>query len=134
MPKKPGFSQLHEPLNDQPLEVMTRGGKPRKAPKGMPARVKILGQHFQVFYHSQIYTMTRVRLRGIVIFAQRLIIIDPTQSLHMMRETLFHEMAHVYLYKWQSKSTCLNKLSHQQVEELCDLFAESYYDSRLNNP
>jgi hypothetical protein len=133
MAKKPGFVQLHEPQNDQPLELLTRGGQPFKTPRSMPGKVKILGQHFKVAYHSQIYTLEHQRLRGIVIFAQRLIVIDPKQSIHQMRETLFHEMAHVYLYAWQEKSKVLSKLTNAQVEEVCDLFAEAHYDARLNN-
>jgi len=133
MPKKSGYSQLHEPLNEQPLEVLTHGGKPYKTPRGMPSKVKVHGQHFQVFYHSNIYTMNFQRLRGIVMYAQRLIIIDPKQTLHMMRETLYHEMAHVYLHTWQMKSKSLRKLTGPQVEDLCDLFAEAHYDARLNN-
>lgn len=131
---KNGFTLLHEPLNDQPLELLTRGGKACKTPQGMPTKVKILGMHFNVAYHTNIYTLNKIRLRGIVIFAQRLICIDPKQSLHQMRETLYHEMAHVYLNNWQTKSKCLRKLSGMQVEELCDLFAEAHYDSCLNNP
>lgn len=131
---KNGFTQLHEPLNDQPLELLTRRGKAHSAPKGMPNKVKIQGKHFTVAYHSQIYTVEKIRLRGIVIYAQRLIVIDPSQTLPMMLETLYHEMAHVYLMAWQDKSKALRKLSPLQVEEVCDLFAEAHYDARLNNP
>lgn len=131
---KNGFTQLHEPRNNQPLEVLTRGGKTFNPPKGMPRKVKIQGKHFDIGYHSQIYTVEKIRLRGIVMYNHRLIVIDPTQTLTMMRETLYHEMAHVYLNDWQDKSKPLRKLSSVQVEELCDLFAEAHYDACLNNP
>lgn len=132
--QKQGFTQLYEPVNHQPLEVLTRGGKPYKTPKGMLRKVKIQGKHFVVAYHSQIYTVTKIRLRGIVMYNQRLIVIDPTQTLPMMLETLYHEMAHVYLNDWQEKSKPLHKLSPVQVEEICDLFAAAHYDACQNNP
>jgi len=133
--RKSGFVVLRERLNNNPLEVYTYGGRDYATPNGMPSLVKVLGQHFEVRYHSCIYAAPKSseRLRGIVMYGQRLIVIDPRQSIHSLRETLYHEMAHVYLHYWQTKSPALAKLSPLQVEEVCDMFSEGYYDALLNN-
>lgn len=131
---KNGFTQLHEPINGQALALLTHAGKPWKTPNGMPRSVRVKGKTFRVMYHSKIYGDIKTRLRGIVFYNHQLIVIDPTQPLPLMKETLYHEMAHVYLHDWQEKSKPLRKLSPVQVEEFCDLFAEAHSDARLNNP
>jgi hypothetical protein len=131
--KKPKFTQLREVNNGQLLQLLTRGGRETATPNGMPSTVKILGMEYQVKYHSKIYNSNKQLLRGIVIFQQRLIFLDPCQTLHMMRETLYHEMAHVYYSTWCARSPHLHKLTGAQIEDLCDWFADSTYDLVSNN-
>jgi hypothetical protein len=131
--KKPKFTQLREVTNGQLLQILTRGGRETAIPNGMPSTVKILGMEYQVKYHSKIYSHDKRMLRGIVIFQQRLIFLDPCQTLHMMRETLYHEMAHVYYSTWITRSPHLHKLTGAQIEDLCDMFADSTYDLVSNN-
>lgn len=133
---KRGYKQLTEKLNGHPIPVFTHGGREYSSPSGMPNSVSILGQRFEVCYHSHIYAEPKAaqRLRGIVLYNFRLIYIDPKQTIHMLKETLYHEIGHVYLKVWQTKSEALAKLSPQAVEEICDMFAEAYYDCSSNNP
>jgi hypothetical protein len=133
---KLGYVALREKTNNNPIEVWTYGGREYPTPNGMPSKVTIMGQPFEVRYHSHIYAerKTSQRLRGIVLYSFRLIVLDPKQSIHMMRETLYHEMGHIYLKVWQTKATQLDKLSPMQVEEICDMFAEAHYDALLNAP
>lgn len=126
--KKPKFTQLKEALNGMPLQILTRGGREFTTPNGMPSKVKILGMEYTVKYHSRIFSAEKQMLRGIVIFQQRLIYLDPNQTIHMLRETLYHEMAHVYYSTWCARSPHLHKLTGAQIEDLCDWFADSTYD------
>ena len=133
---KRGYVQLTDKLNGIPLSVWTHGGREYACPQGMPSVVKIFGQAFEVRYHSHIYAEPKAaqRLRGIVLYNFRLIYLDPKQTIHMLKETLYHEIGHVYLKVWQTKAEPLAKLSPQAVEAICDMFAEGYYDSVSNNP
>lgn len=130
---KRGYKQLYESFNKQPLEIMTKGGRQYECPNGMPVSVIVKGKHVPITYHSRIYSLQGVALRGMVMYSQRIIVIDPTMSLHMMRETLYHEMAHMYLHDWQEKSKHLRKLTPAQVEDICDMFSEGHYDAICNN-
>ncbi len=132
---KAGYVSLRDKTNNTPIDIYTYGGKEYPTPNSMPSSVCIYGQHFEVRYHSHIYNEPKKsqRLRGVVLYNFRLIIIDPRQSLHDMRETVYHEVAHVYLKVWQTKSAALSKLTPAQVEEVCDMFAEGHYDAKLNN-
>ena len=134
--RKRPFVQLHEKLNGWALPVMTLGGKEYTTPNGMPSSVVVKGQKFEIIYHSNIYESDpkHRRLRGIMIPGFRTIVLDARQTIHALRETLYHEMAHVYLNEWRDGKSVLAKLTPTQVEELCDLFADSYYDSLTNNP
>lgn len=128
---KAHFRKLSEKLNHYTINVYTLGGKELATPNGMPSSVRILGQKYQVYYHTKIYAepISRTRLRGIVVYDERIIVLDPMQTIHDLRETLYHEMAHVYLRNNQSRGSSLIKLSPAQVEEVCDLFAEGHYDA-----
>lgn len=134
--RKTGYVELREKCNSEPVGVFTYGGKDFPTPNGMPGEVTVLGQKFDVRYHSCIYAARNKtqRLRGVVVYPYRLIVLDPKQSIHLMRETLYHEMAHVYLKAWQARSQSLSNLTPLQVEEVCDMFAEGHYDAILNNP
>ncbi len=129
-----GYVSLRESTNNFPIGIYTYGGREYPTPNGMPASVVVLGQHFEVRYHTSIFAAQKKkeRLRGVVLFNFRLIVIDPRQSIHDLRETLYHEIAHVYLKAWQSRSVPLSNLTPSQVEEVCDMFAEGHYDANLN--
>jgi hypothetical protein len=131
--KKPKFTQLKEPLNNMPLNVLTRGGREYTTPNGMPSKVKVLGMDYAITYHSKIYSTEKQMLRGIVMFQQRRIYLDPNQTIHILRETLYHEMAHIYYSTWCVRSPHLHKLTGAQIEDLCDWFADSTYDLTSNN-
>lgn len=133
---KRGYTQLKENLNGLPLPVYTRNGREFSTPQGMPSTITIYGQKYVVKYHSHIYAEPKAaqRLRGIVIYSFRMIYIDPRQTIHDLRETLYHEVGHLYLKVWQTKAEPLAKLSPQAVEALCDMFAEGLIDCTENNP
>lgn len=131
------FSRLRETVNNTEIDVfaLNSESKEYETPNGLPSSVKVLGQTFTVRYRTHIYFKPnkKSRLRGVVLYYDRIIVIDPDQSIHNMRQTLYHEMAHVYLRIWQEKNTALRKLTAEQVEEVCDLFGDSFYDCLANN-
>lgn len=129
------YTNLLDPNTDTPIPVYTFGGKEFFPPKGMPTQVKVYGMHFRVLYHSRIYNAPKKTqiLRGVVLYANRLIILDPLETVHDMRETLYHEIGHVYLKVWQTKSKALSQISYDQMEDFCDCFGEAIYDLSNNN-
>ncbi len=124
---KSGYVALREKTNNVPIGVFTYGGKEYPTPNGMPATVVIAGARFEVRYHSAIYfePKSNARLLGVVLHNHRLIILEPRQSIHDLRQTLYHEIAHVHLSNYPR----LGKLTATQVEAVCDWFAESHYDA-----
>lgn len=132
---KSAFTQLKEPGLGFFLELYTYGGHYHSTPEGMPHEIRMYGQQYKIYYHSRIYNTKnkKQRLRGVVFYAHRIIFIDPLQSIHMMKETLYHEVAHVYLNSWKTRIASISKLSYQQVEDLCDLFGEAIPDLVSNN-
>jgi hypothetical protein len=129
------YTQLRDPVQEALLEVWTHGGKAYPTPPGMPSEVTIYGVKYQIHYHSRIYAekKKRARLLGVVMYARRNIFIEPNVPIHLMREALYHEIAHVYVKVVQSRSEALNKLTYQQVEDLCDMFGEAVLDLVRNN-
>jgi hypothetical protein len=114
--------------------LFTINGERWSCPRGMPLSVRVLGQVFQIHYHTKIYEkpVAKTALRGMVFYNERVILIDPEQSIHNMKQTLFHEMTHVYLRDKQ-RDTCLRDLTREQIEEVCDLLGDAFYDMLLNN-
>jgi hypothetical protein len=130
------YKALLDPNTGEPIQVFTNGGEKKPAPPGMPSTVVVYGMHYTVSYHSCIYNTKKKksqRLRGVVIYPNRLIVLDPSQSIHDLRETLYHEVGHIYLKTWQTKSQRLANLSEPQIEDTCDLFGEAIYDLLSNN-
>lgn len=132
---KRGYRQLTEKLNGHPIPIWTHGGRDYPPPQGMPSRITVYGQRYEIHYHSNIYAEPKAaqRLRGMVNYPFRLIFIDPKQTIHMLKETLYHEVGHVYLKVWQTKAEPLAKLSPQAVEAIADMFAEGFCDCTENN-
>lgn len=127
------FKELRDFDTNTSIHVYTKDGSEKETPKGMPDSLIIYGMHYSIKYHTHIFNSPKKnqRLRGVVIYAHRLILIDPNQSIHDMRETLYHEVSHVYLKAKCTQS--LSKLTDQQTEDLCDLFGEAIYDLVANN-
>jgi hypothetical protein len=135
-PKTPPLRQIYDGLNMGWIPVWSRGAEV-STPPGMPSEVSILGQKYRVRYRSEIHHVDKKRkipVDGIVIFSHRLILIDPTQGVHSMKETLWHEMCHVYFNEAQKKDLRLAKVTDAQIEGICDLFGEAVYDLVANNP
>lgn len=134
--KRAKFDQIYDGLNIDWVPVWTMGGKEVPNPPNMPSEITVLGQKYRVRYRPGIYSAPRVKsqLDGIVIFSHRLIMIDSTLTLHQMRETLYHEVCHVYLKTAQQKDPRLAKLTDYEIEGICDMFGEGVYDLALNNP
>lgn len=133
---KVGYTPLVDPYNHRLIQVLTHGGQWQAAPGDMPSEVNVYGQKYKIYYHTRIYNAPKKsqRLSGVVIYANRLIILDPDQPLHMLRECLYHEVGHIYLKAWQSKSEPLSKVSYAQMEDICDMFGEAICDLARNNP
>lgn len=135
-PKKHfGFTQLYDALNLQMVPVWTLSAQECATPNEMPSHISILGQRYRIKYRRLIYSAPKksARLHGIVIFSNRLIVIDPDQGIHRMRETLYHETCHVYFKECQAKDGRLHKVSDQAIEGFCDLFGEAIVDLAVNN-
>lgn len=132
---KASYVQLRDPDQGAELPVYTHGGKAQPTPPHMPHEVNIYGMNYKIFYHTRIYADKKKasRLLGIVMFSQRYIFIEPGVPVHMMREALYHEIAHVYIKVAQSKSEPLSKLTYQQVEDMCNVFGEAIPDLARNN-
>lgn len=134
--KRVAYTPLRDPWNLSLMSVFTHGGQWKPTPAHMPSELKIYGQVYKVFYHTKIYSdpVKTSRLRGIVLYANRVIVIDPEQTFHELRETIYHEAGHVYLKTWQTKSEPLSNITHQQTEDFCDLVADAVCDLSRNNP
>jgi hypothetical protein len=140
-PKKPKtkraiYTPVRDPYNLTLIKVYTHGGQWRPTPTNMPSHMTILGQKFRVYYHTRIFaeTVQNSRLLGVVLYPNRMIIIDPDQTMDDMKEVLYHEAGHVYIKAWQAKSEPLSKLTYHQVEHFCDLMGEAVCDLARNNP
>lgn len=128
-PKRVNYTQIGD------LSLWTHGGVPSNVPTGMPSEIRVYGQKYQVHYHSRIYAAKKrnQRLRGVVMYGPRMIYLDPEQTIHEMREVLYHEVGHIYVKVWQSKSEALSRATYQQVEDFCDLVGEAIPDLVGNN-
>ncbi len=133
-PKKLVFTQLRDD-REEFIDIWTHRGREFATPKGMPDHVVIHGQHFKIRYHTYIYNKaeTKERLNGCVFYGHRLIFLDPQLPLHLLKETLYHEAAHVYLRTIQNISEPLSKLNPTQVEHICDMMAAAVCDLQANN-
>lgn len=96
------------------------------APAGLPSEVKIRGLTFRIAYMSPIYHEGEA-LMGRVDYFERQILIDGTMTAHVMRETLLHEIAHVYMQDSDAPQGPL-------LEQICDIFASAWCDISDNNP
>ncbi len=136
-PRSPriGYTRMRNPYNNLFLDLFTRGGGPASTPGNLPSHIKVYGQKYKIYYHSRIYNAPKKtqRLRGVVLYGPRIIFLDPEQSLHQLKETLYHEVGHIYLKTWQCKSESLNKITYQQMEDFCDLIGEAIPDLMGNN-
>lgn len=63
-----------------------------KPPAGMPATVRVVSQRWRVKYVSNL--ITDRALYGQCIYASRLLLVDSTQALEVMKATLLHEVLH----------------------------------------
>lgn len=117
------FTRLH--LDGRPLSVYTRGGSWQPTPPGIPPEVRVGSEVWRVLLHSQLYgsRSSKSRLAGCAIHHERAIILDPSVPAHEMRATLGHELAHAYLFAAKETSAHLRKLTNEQEEAICDLFA-----------
>lgn len=124
------FRQLLDHQTQRKLEIFTHGGREVPTPASMPDKIILLGRHFAVRYHTKIYFERKAsqRLNGCVMFESRVIFIDPENTLHAMRQTLFHEALHVYM-----KNAKIENLTHEQEEKLCDMIGWGIYDLLQNN-
>ena len=133
--KKPAYTQIRDPETGAMLQIYTHGGQYTATPATMPTEVKIYGQKFKIYYHTRIYCekKKKSRLLGVIIFQYRVIYLEAGQPIHMMREALYHEIAHAYVNVWKTKSEALSKLTYQQVEDICDMIGEAVPDLAGNN-
>lgn len=100
---------------------------PRR-PSGFPRHVTIRGERWTVEYPDRPLRLGGDRVLGIAHRNERRIEIAP-QPLHEMRETLLHEIRHVYFWDAPVKG-----VGPKLEEDLCDAFAEAVRDLCQNNP
>lgn len=99
------------------------------APPGFPTSVKIAGQTFAVVYRTPLIWPGGHSLYGMVSGDDRTILIDPMHPRFRIKETLLHEICHVYL----RYSNLEEKISGKLLEELCDCFGAAICDLTENN-
>lgn len=130
-----GYTQIYDFLNMQWIPVWTKVLQEEATPESMPSSVSVLGKKYRVKYFRDIYSAPKntTSLAGVIIFSHQLIVIDPSDTLHGMRATLFHEMCHAYLSEIQAKDNRLQKITPAQIEGFCDLFGEAVIDLTVNN-
>lgn len=133
--KSTAYTQLRDPDSGVLIPLYTHGGQYQATPATMPSEAKIFGQRYKIYYHTRIYSEKKKaqRLLGVIMYPYRVIFLEPGQPIHMMREALYHEIAHAYVQVWRNKSEALSKLTYQQVEDICDMFGEAVPDLAGNN-
>jgi hypothetical protein len=134
-PPKQRFQQIYDAFNMAWVDVWTLG-KDCATPGDMPSQVTILGQKYRVRYRTKIYNHPRKssQLLGVVVFDNRLIIIDPAQTLIKMKHVLLHEVCHAYMHEIRARDPRLQRITDAEEEGICDLFGEAVYDFASNNP
>lgn len=112
-------------LEGRPLAVYTRGGSWKPAPYGIPSEVNVRGERWRILMHTDIYGSKAKgsRLAGCAIEHERVVILDPSVPGHELATTLGHELAHAHLFGAKESSPHLRRLTREQEECLCDLFA-----------
>jgi hypothetical protein len=132
---KVSYTQLVDPYNHSPIQVYTYGGRWIPTPGDLPSSIRILGLDFRIFYHSRIYAARKKesRLLGLVLYANRVIVLEADQPFDELKETLYHEVSHVYIKLTQRSSKNMADLTYAQTEELCDLFGQAVCDLARNN-
>ncbi len=99
-------------------------------PPGYPSEVKILGQTYRIIYRTPLVFPDGSGLQGMVTGRDRTILIDPSLPPHMIRETILHEIAHVYL----THSGFESKYEKAKLVEIfCDMFGSAVDDLTQNN-
>lgn len=116
-------------LEGRPLSAFTFGGTWRPAPPGIPPEVRIGAEVWRVLMHTHLYSSKHKasRLAGCAIRHERVIILDPEIPGHELRSVLGHEMSHALLFAAKETNGHLRKLTDEQEEALCDLFADAVF-------
>lgn len=134
------FTLLIDPETCGPVGgiVLGEGATQHPPPEGLPRVVTIRGQRWRVVYYTHIYGVNAndkkaTPLYGFCHEGHRLIVINSSEPRFNMIETLYHELAHVYLRKHTGSARYKDLMKHCE-EELCDLFAEAFADFTTNNP
>jgi len=127
--RKELFRELTDRGTGHRLGIWTYGGREYPVPAGMPSNLVILGKHYDVRYHTHIYMQRRrsEQLLGCVLLHRQVIWVDASRGLHEMRQTLCHEICHVYVQHSPLK------LPHQVEELVCDVLGSGMYDLAQNN-
>lgn len=134
MPKKKiprsRFLKILDHPTGRALQIYTLRGTEVSCPLGMPDHVIVLGRRFEIRYHTKIFFNPKKKdqLNGCVIFDHRVIFIDPQNSIHAMRQTLLHEVLHIYF-----KNAKVKNLTCDMEEILCDALGWGMYDFMQNN-
>lgn len=130
--KRSEFRQLKDSVTGELLDVYDLYGREVSAPIGMPRSIQILGRHFEIRYHTKLYSThsKKIPLSGCVLYAQQVIFLDATLPRTVLKETLYHECGHVYLLSYFG-----DKAFDGPVEErVCDLLASAMLDREMNPP
>lgn len=96
------------------------------APAGFPTSVRIRGRDYSVVYCAPIVDADH-QYHGLCKHDERTILVDPTEPVHQIRETLLHEIMHVYAHE-------SNMPNGELLEKICDSFASAFCDLVDNNP
>lgn len=113
------------------IKTETTSVRDLPTPPGCPDSVRILGQTYRILYRTPLIWPGGTVLHGMVSSRDRTILVDPTAPAHLVRETILHEIAHVYI----DHSGFEGKLAKAKlVEMVCDLFGSAVDDLMQNNP
>ncbi len=124
------FRALQDPNTGIAIKSFwTSAGGFEPAPSELPTEVKIHGQKYRVWYHTDIYSKGSkdARIAGGTSIQWRTILVDPALPRHMVLDTLYHEMMHVYMRLAKDNGKLLG-LSDELEEQLCAVLAPAILD------
>jgi hypothetical protein len=118
-----GFRQIL--IDGRPLDAFTHGGTWHPTPPWAPSEIRVSGDPWRVAYHDRLFARrTKAsRLYGFAVGLERLIVVDPTLPAHEVADTLAHEYAHAVIASGRETEPILRKLTREQEEVLCQVWA-----------
>jgi len=112
-------------IDGRPLDAFTHGGHWHPTPPCAPSELRVSGDAVRVAYHDRLFSRRAKssRLFGFAVGNERLIVVDPTLPAHEVADTIAHEYAHMVIASGRETEPALRKLTREQEETLCRVWA-----------